>query len=154
MAQDSFSYKVTIESNLDAVKEQLEQDTERILYAMGVTAVGGAVLAISGGATQAVDTGRLRASISFVTAEGQRSTGQRQTPKSGQTTEKNPLKSGDLLSGKAPEKSVIVGSNVEYASYVELGTSKMDARPFLRNGIENTRDEMKEIAKGILKGEY
>lgn len=147
MANDNFTYEVTIESNLDAVKEQLEQATERILYAMGVTAVGGAVLAISGGATQAVDTGRLRASISFVTAEGQ-------SGASGVAAKGGASKGGDKLSGKAPEKSVIVGSNVEYASYVELGTSRMNARPFLRNGIENTRDEMKEIAEGILKGEY
>ena len=35
----------------------------------------------------------------------------------------------DLFSGK-------VGSNVEYAAYVELGTVKMAARPYLRPALE------------------
>lgn len=34
----------------------------------------------------------------------------------------------------------IVGSNVHYAPYVELGTSRMRARPFLRPALEAARD--------------
>ena len=38
-----------------------------------------------------------------------------------------------------------VGSNVEYAPHLELGTSKMEARPFLLRSIEDQRDKIKEI---------
>lgn len=36
---------------------------------------------------------------------------------------------------------VDVGSNVLYAPYLELGTSKMAARPFLRPALESARTE-------------
>lgn len=37
------------------------------------------------------------------------------------------------------EKYVEVGTNVEYAPFLEYGTSKMDARPHFRPAIEQTR---------------
>lgn len=33
----------------------------------------------------------------------------------------------------------VIGTNIEYARYVHDGTSRMQARPFLRQGIENSR---------------
>lgn len=33
-----------------------------------------------------------------------------------------------------------VGTNVEYAPFVELGTSRMGAQPFLRPAVEENRD--------------
>ena len=71
--------------------------------------------------------------------------------------------------------SVVVGSNVKYAPYVELGTgphfeappeweqfnatpgtgvgkSYVKPRPFLRPAIENHKDEFKKIAETELKG--
>lgn len=48
------------------------------------------------------------------------------------------------------ETAVYVGTNVEYAPYVELGTYKMPARPFLRPAIEEHLDEYAEIFKRIL----
>lgn len=38
-----------------------------------------------------------------------------------------------------------VGTNVEYGVYVEYGTSKMDAQPYLRTALENKRTEIKAI---------
>jgi HK97 gp10 family phage protein len=142
-----FSYSIKFENNSAEFQNVLKQNEEKILYAMGVKGVEGAVDAISGrySVNKAVDTGRLRASISFVTAGGQKGTGESPVANS---------QSGDTLSGKAEEKTVIIGSNVEYAEYVHDGTSKMDGRPFLREGIDRTKDEMKEQVLGILKGEY
>jgi len=41
----------------------------------------------------------------------------------------------------------IVGSNVEYAPYVELGTSRMAARPFLRPALHKNLKEIKRLLK-------
>lgn len=40
-----------------------------------------------------------------------------------------------------------IGSNVEYAPYVELGTHKMKARPFLRPAAEGHGDIYSDIMK-------
>lgn len=44
-----------------------------------------------------------------------------------------------------------IGTNVEYAPYVEMGTSRMDERPFLRNAVLNHQDEYREIFEEGLK---
>lgn len=51
------------------------------------------------------------------------------------------------------EEAVYVGSNVEYSSYVELGTSKTKPVPFLKPAIEENMDEYREIVKKTLEGE-
>lgn len=43
-----------------------------------------------------------------------------------------------------------IGTNVHYAPYVELGTSRMRAQPYLRPAVENHRDEYASIIKGEL----
>lgn len=43
------------------------------------------------------------------------------------------------------ENTEVIGSNVEYAPYQELGTSRMAAHPFLRPAAENHAEEYKEI---------
>lgn len=48
------------------------------------------------------------------------------------------------------ENTEIIGSNVEYASFVCLGTSKMGARPYLRPAIDNNRDKINKIIKSEL----
>lgn len=68
----------------------------------------------------AVDTGRLRNSITHAVGE----------------------KDGSI--------AVYVGTNVEYAPWVESGTSKMKERPFIRPAIENYRDEYREIVENNL----
>jgi HK97 gp10 family phage protein len=40
-----------------------------------------------------------------------------------------------------------VGSNVEYAPFLELGTNKMEARPSLIRSIDDLRDKIKEIIR-------
>lgn len=128
---------------LDAEREAVD----RALYAIGVKGVEGATDAISGAynVAAAVDTGRLRASISFITATGEKGDNGTAPPPN--------AKSGDKLSGTADKNSVIVGSNVEYAEYVHDGTSRMDGRPFLREGIDKTKGDMERQVNKIFKGE-
>lgn len=47
---------------------------------------------------------------------------------------------------------VYIGTNVEYAPYVEFGTSKFPKeRPFLRNAVMKNKDEYKAIFEMALK---
>lgn len=50
------------------------------------------------------------------------------------------------------EKAVYIGTNVEYAAFVELGTSRRKATPYLKPAIENYVDEYKRLAEEALKG--
>ena len=49
------------------------------------------------------------------------------------------------------EKKVYIGTNVEYAPYVEMGTYKMSAQPYLRPACANHLDEYRKIAQTYLK---
>lgn len=44
-----------------------------------------------------------------------------------------------------------VGTNVDYAPYVELGTYKMRAQPYLRPAVENHRAEYERIIRSELQ---
>lgn len=49
------------------------------------------------------------------------------------------------------EKSVYIGTNVEYAPYVELGTSRMEPQPFLRPAAKDHEGTYKKIFESELK---
>lgn len=143
---DGMRFTIRVENNSQLVLESLGEAIERALYAIGVKAVEGSVNAISGryDIAPAVDTGRLRASISFITPTDKGG--------SGQPKPKN-AEAGDDLTGTAEQNTVVVGSNVEYAEKVHNGDSKMAARPFLREGIDKTKDKMREQVTKIFKGQ-
>ena len=60
-------------------------------------------------------------------------------------------------SGTAPEESdsnksaVYIGTNVEYAPYVCLGTIHMNAQPFLKPAVNDHKDEYRKILENSLK---
>lgn len=143
---EGMKFTIRVENNSQLVISELEKATERALYAIGVKAVEGSVDAISGryDIDPAVDTGRLRASISFITPTQKGDSG-RPKPANAQA--------GDELTGTAEQNTVVVGSNVSYSEFVHNGTSKMAGRPFLREGIDKTKDQMQEQAEKIFKGQ-
>ena len=49
------------------------------------------------------------------------------------------------------ENTEVIGTNVEYAPYVELGTSRMGARPYLRPAAENHTAEYRAIIARIMR---
>ena len=49
------------------------------------------------------------------------------------------------------EKAVAIGSNVEYAPYVEMGTSRMKAQPYLRPAATEHTDVYKQIFESCFK---
>lgn len=48
--------------------------------------------------------------------------------------------------------SEAIGTNVEYAPYVEMGTQKMAAQPYIKPAVENHIPEYKSIFETFLKG--
>lgn len=56
------------------------------------------------------------------------------------------------ISHTTDDSKAYVGSNVYYAPYVEMGTSKMPPRPFIRPAVENHASEYQALAESILKG--
>lgn len=52
----------------------------------------------------------------------------------------------------AGEKAVYIGTNVEYAPYIELGTSTRAAQPFLLPTAQNNADKYRDIARSMLEG--
>ena len=49
------------------------------------------------------------------------------------------------------EQAVYIGTNVEYAPYVELGTSRMPARPFLRPAAHDHGPEYQELLRQAME---
>lgn len=49
------------------------------------------------------------------------------------------------------DDSVYIGTNVEYAPYVELGTSKMAARPYLRPAVTDHVNKYKAVIRNEMK---
>lgn len=49
------------------------------------------------------------------------------------------------------EQDVYIGTNVEYAPYVELGTVNTNAQPFLRPAAADHLDEYRAILLGCLR---
>ena len=86
----------------------------------------------------------------------------------GYAKDKCPVDTGNLRNSisykvQSDEKAVYVGTNVEYAPYVELGTgsfyqggtpgiSGQKAQPYLKPAVAEHADEYKRIIKDVLKG--
>ena len=71
-----------------------------------------------------------------------------------EATENAPVDTGRLRNSITHEvegRYAIIGSNVEYAPHVELGTSRSKAQPFLRPAVEENFDEIRKIIEKGLK---
>ena len=90
-------------------------------------------------------TGRLRNSITFALS-GEGANQRAYSDDNGVVYSYSGNAPGQKLSG------VYIGTNVEYAPYVELGTSKMRARPFLRPAANEHAERYKKLMEAALKG--
>lgn len=129
-----------ITDNTELVKKALEGNIDNALFIAGLEVQKDVVNFIV--EDRVIDTGRLKSSISFVTPTrigvGKASWNSR---------------SGDQLSGKALPNSVEIGTNVDYAVYVNNGTSRQRARHFLETGIYRALPRLKPIIERVLKGD-
>lgn len=112
--------EVTLTSNKDEILEALGEQLGQAMIAIGMTAESNAKQEI----TKAV----------YDTPES----------KSGYVRTGR-LRNSITYGVDTNEPAVYIGSNVEYAPYVELGTSKMRARPFLKPAVENYAEEYKDL---------
>lgn len=154
--------EVKIEDNTNQVREQLSKAIEQVLFAWGTEGVAGCVDKASAtewgkdGTDDTVDTGRYRAGFGFITPKhGKMATG---IPKDRLQTADDltpsKTKPSDNFAGQRTEKdTAIIANNVEYAPFIEAGTSRMGARYIMKRGIESKIPQMKKDMEQILKGE-
>ena len=130
MSGATFDFK--LKSNRKEVLRGSEEAVERGLAAIGMRAVTYTHRPKERGGTP-VDTGRLRNSIAWATAS--QGGGGTDAP----------------LGGGADDRTVIIGTNVEYGEIVEEGTSKRKPAHMLRNALADGSDEYARIMEAALK---
>ena len=124
---------VKIIDNSKQFSEAMMKNISNALWAIGATAEGYAK------DNCPVDTGRLRNSITHATIDRHNSG-------------TSPAESEDYATHGSPDEfTVVIGTNVEYAPYIEAGSSKTSAHHMLRDACQNHTDEYKAIAEAALK---
>ena len=136
----SYTYK----DNTKEVLSALERAKVRGLTAIGMAAEGYAKKKIT--QAKAVDTGRLRNSITFAVSGESANI----SSYSGDHGEE-----GGTYSGTAPndkDKSVYIGTGVEYAAGIETGSHrKAGGVHFLQDAAANHTDEYKRLMEDSMK---
>lgn len=128
------------EDNSWKVLQELEKALNKGFFAVGEEWLKNATITMSN--MGIVDTGRARASLSFLTPA-----------KNGGNAQVGASGANDRLSGTAPKNSIIVGGNVSYLNYIVSGTSRMAARDFFTPSLMTYANEYKQLFEMCLKGE-
>ncbi len=129
--------KVSLKTNKKEILKAAAEQIERGMMAIGIEAESNAKDICP------VDTGRLRNSITFATSTTQGAANNRD----GQSADAN-----DYATHGNPESgSVYIGTNVEYAPYIEEGSSRRKARPFLKTALTKHIDRYKQLLEAALK---
>lgn len=136
------AFSVRVDSHISEYLDALEDVVPVALEECGLAAEGYAKRLC------AVDTGLLRNSITHAL--------------DGESTAISSYSDSDgaqrgEYSGSAPSESgrnraVYLGTNVEYAPYVEMGTSRTAAQPFIEPAMSDHTSQYKEIIERHLRG--
>ena len=141
------SAEVEMHFHTDELMAELEFLEEKALVAVGGEAEGDAKIEIES-SPRRVDTGRLRNSITWATKTEHSEV---------EPTSDNPDAGSEdgLKTSQAEEKSVVIGTNVEYAAEVHEGRAKpkLDPNRFLRNAVERNNEKYRTIIDQTLKGQ-
>lgn len=136
----SYTYK----DNSAEVLAALKNAKKRGLIAIGMTAEGHAKKKIT--QAKAVDTGRLRNSITFAVSG---------EPANIQSYSGDHGEAGGSYSGSAPDDkdmAVYIGTGVEYAAGIETGSHrKAGGVHFLQDAAANHTDEYKRLMEDSMK---
>lgn len=135
-----FDVKVDIKMNTDKIDSEMKSAMKNAMMEVGLQAEGDVkhtlnemVYDTPEGKSGYVRTGRLRGSITFATSEYR------------SHTDGVADQSDGLESRPSDEKSVYVGTNVEYAQYVHEGTMNMPPRRFLDETIQRYQNDYRDI---------
>lgn len=126
MSEHDKAFEKAVEKALELVGGQAERFAKETISDMG-----------------AVDTGLLRNSITWALDGSPANI-------SGYNADKGD--GSGSYSGNAPSddggtRSVYIGTNVYYAPYVEYGTHKMQARPFMASALSGHQSDFEELFK-------
>lgn len=144
---------MSLENDLtDEVKEMSDRAIKRALTRIGMRAERNAKKYCP------IDTGLLRNSITWALAGESPSASSYTSNSVSKRTGKPVERASGTYKGKVGEnreKAVYIGTNVEYAAYVEMGTSATNGigKPFIRPAIENHTQEYRSIIEDELKKE-
>lgn len=137
----------THKDNTAEVLDALERAKKRGLEAIGLTAEGHAKKKIT--QAGAVDTGRLRNSITYALAGEETHIKSYKADKGGKDRETYTY---DGTADGKKGSGVYIGTNVEYAPGIELGTHRSaGAVHFLQDAVANHTDEYKQIMEDAMK---
>lgn len=129
--------EVRITDNSDEILSRMDSAIEVALEKIGLVAEGYAKRLCP------VDTGRLRNSITHATAS---------YPGIGTYQDKYGNEFNDATVDGTPEKNAVyIGTNVEYAPYVELGTTRTNAQPYLKPAVVDHAAKYKRIFKDSME---
>ncbi len=155
MAQE---FNFTLLDHSDLVRKATDEQIRRGLEAVGIQAEGDAKLKCP------VDTGLLRNSITHAVGgnspaissyRGSKTHGTNpHTIANGTAGKPAPGPHSGSYSGKVGSRNdytVYVGTNVEYAPYLEMGTSRSTAQPFLKPAMADNISTYKDIMIKYLK---
>jgi HK97 gp10 family phage protein len=123
--------------NGDEVKARAEKLAQKSSFEIGLDVEGTAKRLAP------LDTGRLTASITTVSGTGQR------TKPSGKGAV-----STDVIAAPSDAFETFVGSPVEYAAYMEYGTIKTSAQPYLRPALDLAKGRVPNIVQIGAKKEF
>lgn len=129
---------VKIESNVDEFYKEFDKKKEAMLYAIGLKwqeiATKVITLKIYSSDKPWPLTGRLRASLSFITEKQE-----------GPTTSVAASESDNWLNGSANKDELIVGTNVVYSEKVNR------KHKFMEDSLLEYKDSYKKVAETIMK---
>ena len=136
------SVQVKFINNKNQVLQVLKEKAPVALEACGLAAEGYAKKLC------AVDTGLLRNSITHAVS------GEPPVISSYSDTagEQHGEYSGSAPAASGSEMAVYLGTNVEYAPYVEMGTRRTPAQPFIKPAVANHQSDYKRLIEKRLKG--
>lgn len=134
---ESSIVEVKITDNSDEILSRMDSAIEAALEKIGLVAEGYAKRLCP------VDTGRLRNSITHATAT---------YPGVGTYQDNEGNTFDDATVDGTPEKNAVyIGTNVEYAPYVELGTTRAKAQPYLKPAVVDHAAKYKRIFKDSME---
>ena len=141
--------KITYNDNSAEVLNRFQKAVRNGLVAIGLTAETKAKKNIT--KNKSVDTGRLRNSITYAIAGEKPHVNTYKANKKSSGKKKLTTYSYDGIAEGKKNSAVYIGTNVEYAPFVENGSRNNTPKPFLKPAATEHAEEYKKIMTEAMK---